>query len=288
MPNTSQYTKAIKNPDGSINWISLILFVIALSVFVAISYFVRKTILRQYQNTVQGEPWLVETTKSASSQQIFPGKSIPRSNDGKFGIEFSYSVWIYVDEWSDESRIKDETGQINHILHKGDELANPNQAPGIWLQRVKNDLRIVVKMNTFSTYTGCQGEACYLERCDIGNIPLNKWVHLTLVTINKNIDLYINGFLKKRCLLKGLPRQNDGDVYINSFGGFRGFLSRVRYFNYALPIWKIEQIMRQGPSTYVGPDISKAVPPYLAYNWWDQKFGIPYTNQYGNRQISNA
>jgi hypothetical protein len=280
MSNTSNsYKKAIKNPDGSTNWISIILFVIALSVLVAILFFVIKTILGQYQNTVQGEPWLVETTKSASSQQIFPGKNIPRSSDGQYGIEFSYSVWIYVDEWSDDSRFQDENGLINHILHKGDALANPNQSPGIWLQRVGSDLRIVVKMNTFNIYDGCKGEACYLEKCEIGNIPLNKWVHLTLVTINKNIDLYINGFLKKRCLLKGLPRQNDGDVYINSFGGFRGFLSRVRYFNYAVPIWKIEQIIRQGPSNYYGPDISKTVPPYLAYNWWSQKFGIPNTDK---------
>jgi hypothetical protein len=283
MANTSQYTKALKNPDGSINWVSTLMFLIALGVLVAILYFVFKTIKDQYSNTVSGEPWLVETTKSASSQQIVPGSGIPRSNDGQFGIEFSYSLWMYIDEWSDDSRFKtiDENGnqvQLSHVLHKGDSLANPNQTPGIWLQRFDNDLRVVVKMNTFNTFEGCKGESCYLEKCSIGNIPLNKWVHLTLSVINRNVDLYINGYLKKRCLLKGLPRQNDGDVYLNAFGGFRGFLSRVRYFNYALPVWKIEQIMKQGPSPYTGPDLSSTVPPYLAYNWWEQKFGIPNTS----------
>ncbi len=282
MVNTTKYTKAVKNPDGSIKWASLSMFIIAFGVLLAILYFVYNTVITQYDTVQEGEPWLVETTKDASTQQIFPGKNIPRSNDGQFGIEFSYALWVYIDKWTGETRYStiDENGnrvRLSHVLHKGDSLANPNQAPGIWLQQVKNDLRFVVKTNTFHTYDGCEGESCYLEKCHIGNIPVNKWVHLTVVAINRNIDLYINGFLKKRCLLKGVIRQNEGDVYMNSFGGFKGFMSKVRYFNYALPIWKIEQIVKQGPSEYIGPDISQNVPPYLAYNWWARKFGIPRT-----------
>jgi hypothetical protein len=282
MANTSQYTKALRNSDGSFNWVSILMFGIALCVLVAILYFVIKTVNDQYSNTILREPWLVETTKSASNQQIVPGNIIQPSNDSQFGIEFSYSLWMYIDGWSDDSRYTtiDEDGknvQLSHILHKGDSLANSIQTPGIWLQRVENDLRIVVKINTFNTIKDCKGEACYLEKCSIGNIPLNKWVHLNLVVINKNVDLYINGYLKKRCLLKGLPNQNIGDVYLNSFGGFKGFLSRVRYFNYALPVWKIEQILKQGPSPYTGPDISNTIPPYLGDSWWVQKFGIPST-----------
>lgn len=280
MMNMNKYKSSVKNPDGSTDWISVSMFFVAFVVFAVILYFVSNTIRNQYTSTTLGEPWLVETTKSAASQTKIPASQIPRSNDGQYGIEFSYSGWIYIEEWSDNPRYqtKDEHGNtvtLRNILHKGDQWANPNQAPGIWLQNVDGDLRIVTKINTFHTYSGCEGEGCYLESCSIGNIPMNKWFHLTVVVINQNVDVYINGFLKKRCLLKGIPRQNEGDVYINSFGGFRGFMSRVRYFNYSLPIWKIEQIMKQGPSEYVGPDISNAVPPYLSYNWWQQRFGIP-------------
>lgn len=283
MVDTSQYTKAVKNPDGSINWVSLLMFIIAIGVLLTILYFVISTIRNQYSTVQRGEPWLVETTKSTTSPEIYPGKNIPRSTDGQFGIEFSYALWVYVDKWTGETRFftTDENGKrinLTHILHKGDGSAQ-NQGPGIWLQQVQNDLRFVVKMNTFHKNENCKpgSESCYLEKCDIGNIPMNKWVHLTLVVINRNIDLYINGFLKKRCLLKGLPRQNDGDVYLNAFGGFNGFLSRVRYFNYALPIWKIEQIIKQGPSEYVGPNISQNVPPYLAYNWWNRNLAFPFS-----------
>ena len=280
MANISNYTKAIKSQDGSINWISVLMLLIALTVLVLILYFVITNIRNQYNNTVAGEPWLVETTKSASSQLIVSGQSIPRANDRQYGIEFSYSVWIYIDGWSDESRLRDKDDKnIHHILHKGDKLADPSQCPGFWLKRDNNDLKLITKINTFNRGCGVDeySEDCYMERCEIGNIPLNKWFHLTMVVINKNLDIYINGFLKKRCLLRGLPKQNDGDVYINSYGGFKGFLSRVRYFNYSLPIWKIEQIMKQGPSQYYGPDLTQNIPPYLSYNWWEQKFDIPMT-----------
>ena len=129
-----------------------------------------------------------------------------------------------------------------------------------------NTNTLVVIMNTYNVIN---------EEIMIPDIPMNKWVHITLSVINKNVDIYVNGYLKKRCLLNGVPRQNDGAVYINSFGGFKGFLSRVRYFNYALPVWKIEQIMKQGPSNYQSPDLTEAVPPYLSYGWWEQKYGMP-------------
>lgn len=273
MPNF-EYSKFIKNENGNINWISILLFLISLIIIGFILYFVIKTVVGEYKNTMNSEQWLIPNTSSATGKKIIDNKKIPRSNDGKYGIEFSYSVWIYIDDWDDQLN-NDNKGKLHHILHKGDADANPNQAPGIWLQQDNTDLKLIFKMNTFNKVDDCTGEECYLEKCEIGNIPLNKWFHLTYVTINKNIDLYINGFLKKRCILKGLPRQNEGNVYINSFGGFKGFLSRVRYFNYSLPLWKIEQLMKEGPSEYVGPDLTKAVPPYLSYNWWIQKFGIP-------------
>lgn len=270
----------LRNSKGSLNVKSVLIYLVVFIVILAIGYYLFNTVYGEYEATVQSEPWLVEYTKTASSQLVIPGSKIRRSVDGKYGIEFSYTTWLYLDEWEDNSRYfaideNDRRVQLSHVLHKGDVLANPNQAPGIWLQRVGNDLRVVFKINTFHTYEDCQGEACYLEKCSVGNIPLNKWFHISLVVINKNVDVYVNGFLKKRCLLKGVPRQNDGDVYLNSFGGFRGFLSRARYFNYALPVWKIEQILKDGPSKYFGPDLSKVVPPYLSNNWWEQRFGIP-------------
>lgn len=280
MLKNSNYMKNLKTPSGSINYKNASMYLIAIAMGIIILYYVISTVRNQYNQTAMSEPWLVENTKDASNQLLVPGKKIPRSTDGQYGIEYTYAFWLYIDEWDNNSRfvVENPDGNrvsLSHILHKGDSIANPNQSPGIWLQQVDNDLRLVAKMNTFHKVDGCTGESCYLETCSIGNIPMNKWVHVTLSVINKNVDLYVNGYLKKRCLLNGVPRQNDGPVYINAFGGFKGFLSRVRYFNYSLPVWKIEQIMKQGPSKYQSPDLSSTVPPYLSYGWWEQKYGLP-------------
>ncbi len=111
------------------------------------------------------------------------------------------------------------------------------------------------------------------ETCDIGNLPSGKWFHVTISCINKNLDIYVNGRLKKRCVLKGIPKQNFGDLHITSDGGFDGFLSKFRYFNYAVPYYKIEQMVSDGPSQAPCEDTSAAIPPFFANNWW---FGTGY------------
>lgn len=288
----------LKNSSGKVRASNLLLGVIAFIMFSMIMYFIVTTVVKGYTTTNDGEPILVEYTKDASDPVVKPSKMIMPSVDGQYGIEYTYSGWLYVDYTDTKSRYRfnksnnsicidgvnetcstDYDRDCKHIFHKGDMNALPNQCPGLWLEEYDNQLHLVVRINTFKEHdNSCIGEECYLEKYDINNIPYKKWFHFTLVVINNKLDLYINGFLKKRFVLKGLPRQNVGDLYINQFGGFKGFVSRLRYFNYSLPIWKIEQLVKRGPSKNFGPRIEKAVPPYLSFNWWTRKFGLPTTN----------
>lgn len=229
--------------------IAFVLFIIFMIVFV-IMY-----IKKNYDTTNSNEPWLVQGTKMANRYRKVKGQNIPRSEDSSMGIEFTYSTWAYIDDWGyHEDRYK-------HILHKGEVTGSRTeqpllQSPGLWFDKTKNTL--ILNMNTFEHVR---------ETCTIGNIPLKKWFHLTIVCINKNMDVYINGQLKKRCTLQGLPKQNYEDVHINMDGGFSGFMSQIRYFNYALPIWKIQEIIKQGPSKQPCYDTGE-LPPYLASDWW--------------------
>lgn len=219
---------------------------------------------KSYDGTNSTEPWLVQGTKMANNYRKVNGRNILRSNDGAYGIEFSYSMWVYVNDWGYRE------GDYKHIFHKGEITGNRQeppllQAPGLWMDRDKNNL--ILNMNTF---------AYIRETCMIGNIPLKKWFHITIVGINKNLDVYINGQLKKRCTLQGLPKLNYEDVHINMDGGYSGFLSQMRYFNYALPLWKIEEVVKQGPSKQPCYETSE-LPPYLATDWW-MNTGQPQLN----------
>jgi len=215
-------------------------------------------VMRDYRGVLSKEPWLVSGTKNARSQKIIDGRRIMPSSDQKYGTEFTYSFWMYINNWSTKAN------EWKHVLHKGNASAIPLQSPGIWLYPGTN--KLAINMNTFESVK---------ESCNIGNIPINKWVHITVTLMGKYIDVYVNGKLKKRCKLKGVPKLNFGDLYINNWQGFDGFLSRVRYFNYAVPYWKIEQIVAEGPSDAPCVDTGEK-PPYLSEDWY-QTTGFPET-----------
>ena len=60
-----------------------------------------------------------------------------------------------------------------------------------------------------------------------GSRKLHKWVNVIVRVIQHQVDVYINGNLAKRHILKGVPKQNYGDVYVSLNGGFSGKTSEV-------------------------------------------------------------
>ena len=123
-----------------------------------------------------------------------------------------------------------------------------------------------VYMNTFDNI---------LEYVDIDDIPIKKWFCTTIVLhpipnhTKKEIDVdpatapshvldvYINGNLKKSKLIESIPRQNNGDLYVNLFGGFSGYVSELQYNSYAVDFDEIESYLREGPSEMSAKDIEK-------------------------------
>lgn len=239
--------------------------------------------VKNYNTVTHNQVVLVENTRLAntvSDKNKVSGSLILPSNDNKYGSEMAYSFWIYLNSWEDKTN-PGNNNNLSHVFHKGDQIALPSQSPGIWLGNDNNSIKMVIKMNTFHVNPRCvdgsNNEMCWLEKCEFDNIPVKKWVHFSVVIINKNIDIYVNGFLKKRCILKGIPRLNQGDVYIAqtaNLNGFDGYISRLKYYNYALPIWQIERGYQEGPSKEMDETVMEVVPPYLSRNWWLRKFII--------------
>ena len=215
---------------------------------------------------------IYKNTKSATDQEIVSGKNIMRSVDGRYGIEFAYSMWIYVDGWNYDN-CSNSPCETYHILNKGDSKSNL-KGPQFSLQQGSNsDIEFVVEMdyiNNIDSGSNNLGDILTDNTIRIGNIPIKKWFHVTVVCINNYIDIYVNSFLKKRQQLAGIPYQNYGDIYINSNGGFTGYLSKIKYMNYAPQIWEIEQLYNKKPSEYIPDSILNSVPPYLSYNWWSE------------------
>jgi hypothetical protein len=191
---------------------------------------------------------------------------VERSNNRDHGLEFTWSVWLNITDLG-------KTNQYQHIFHKGDNniqtdgqhigMNFPNNAPGLYISPETNEL--VVVMNTFNTIK---------EEIFIPNIPMNKWVHVLIRVENNKLDVYINGALAKRHILGSVAKQNYGNVYVALNGGFQGYISDLRYYNYSVQTGDILAIVDNGPSLKVNSQTSissDTEPPYLALQWYTQE-----------------
>ena len=81
-----------------------------------------------------------------------------------------------------------------------------------------------------------------IVKVEIENIPLRRWVHMVISLNHKYLDIYVNGRLKKRHEFTSTPKQNFGDLWLNLFGGFEGYLCKMQYFRKALSYQEVEKI----------------------------------------------
>ena len=203
----------------------------------------------------RGKPAARHELRISQDPRVDASIPLRRSLNETDGMEFSYMMWMFIDDYEYKK------GEWKHVFHKGNVEAAPNRAPGVWLHPNENKLRVY--MNTFQTIS---------SYVDIGNIPVSKWFHLSIVLKQRTMDIYINGFLKKRVTFDSIPRQNFGDLWVNTRGGFAGFVSRMRYFDYAVNFTEVENALRVGPSMDL-PAAATQKPPYLVPHWWSNEYG---------------
>ena len=211
-------------------------------------------------------PKLIDGMVDAKQMIIFPqdpsvnnAATIYRSVNATDGIEFTWSVWIFIDD------LQYLSGQYRHIFHKGNSQLDsngknfPNNAPGLYIAPHTNSL--VVIMNSYHEIN---------EEITIPNIPLNKWVNVIIRCQNNKINVYINGTITRSIELAGVPKQNYGDVYCFSNGGFSGYASNLWYYNYALGTAAINNLVNSGPNTKIvgSSSLSQPFSKYLSLRWY--------------------
>lgn len=228
--------------------------------------------LLSYFTSPSSNPYLVSGMIDGGSPLIISQNpkqqnNVPilRSNNQKNGLEFTWSLWLYL------SDVGNDLNKYQHIFNKGDNSFDPNtnlslvnNGPGVYLGPANNQLHIVM-----DTILGTDQHTAI----DISNIPIKKWVHVAIRMENTVFDVYINGTMAARLLMQNVPKQNYNDVNICQKGGFPGKLADLRYFDHALTVFDINSIVAWGPNTRTSKvltDSNKALGNYnyLSNLWY--------------------
>jgi hypothetical protein len=289
-----------------------VFLILVLLAFLALLYLGIQLIA--YFTQPSGSPYLVYgllpgTTSATITQDPTKTGSIPvlRSNNATTGIEFTWSVWLFVDPLNSatDDAVSDSNAKAvkyHTIFVKGDGkpskvfpygINQPNNGPGVYLYREltnssgadstlnTNVLKILIDTvqapssvpSATSAGIDAQPFANQSEIIDIKGIPIDKWFYLVIRCTNTYIDVYINGVIAQRLQLTSVPKQNSNNVNVCTNGGFSGNLSNLQYFNYALSAIQINSIFSAGPnltpSSFMSNASKASNPQYLSSSWYN-------------------
>ena len=263
--NMAGYSKEFLESNSIIAKVSFLLLILILTMFIL-------QIIKVILGWIFGgsdDVILIDGMKSAKNYleitqdpRLDGSKTIRRSKNQDGGIEFTWNVWLYIED------LEYGKGRKKHIFHKGSEKMNssshkhadiafPNNAPGLYLHETENAL--VVVMNTFDEI---------VEQIKVPNIPLNKWINVTIRVKNINLDVYVNNNIVSRHILNSPAKQNYSNVYVNMNNGFSGHLSNLKYFSRALTGMQIIKLVSDGPNLKQTEKKMFSNPPYFSMRWY--------------------
>lgn len=228
-------------------------------------------------NSPSSKPYLINGMISGGTQRSIAQdpsdrNAIPisRSNNEKTGLEFTYSVWIYLE---DIGQTAANTLLYRNIFNKGDNTYDDttgialNNGPGLYLESSETSsepeyAKLKVIMDTYADNR---------SEIEINNVPIKKWVNVIIRAQNTVIDVYINGSIAQRVILDEVPRQNYYNMQVGQNGGFSGQLSNLRYYQKSLNIFEIKQILDKGPNLTADVETSGYY-NYLSNLWYSANF----------------
>lgn len=208
------------------------------------------------------------TRGNASKPQTFPSSKFPRSSDQPSGIAFTYAMWMRVRDWMPPSHSGMPPGE-GVVFTKG---VPGGQGPSCPALTVRTDDPAL--SNTLNVYVDTFNRESPTEKVTIYDLPAGGEVapffHLAIVVSDHVVKVYVNGLIKKRETLNGIPQQNQSSLVVAPDGAresFTGEIGSFTYYNYAMTPGAISSLANTPPVE--APTKSTGdLPPYQASRWW--------------------
>jgi hypothetical protein len=199
------------------------------------------------------------------SQDPSNKSSIPilRSNNENTGIEFTWSVWLFLNLGTND--------KVKCVFVKGNSdpdttnLYYQTNSPGMYVSSKNGVGQIEYILNDVNNND---------NKMIITNVPLQKWVHFAYRLQNTILDVYVNGVVQNRLQMSYAPKQNYYDITV--CGGYNGSLSNLRYYDHALTVFDINNIIMFGPNTnpskLASNNSGSGNYSYLSSQWYTNTF----------------
>jgi hypothetical protein len=200
---------------------------------------------------------LLPYAKEARTEALIPSASAPLSGgqDGAYGMQF----WMYVQDWNYKYGVE------KHVISRSDPTNPAIMNPSVSLHPTDNTLNISVSVfgsssssKTEPAPAGHSGATDDVFLCEVPDIPLQTWCSVSVTLFSRNLDVYLNGKLVKSCVLSGVPKPVAGDIYLNSGGGFSGYLCSFYHYPRMLTPDDASAFYSQGTSCTSATDASLA------------------------------
>jgi Concanavalin A-like lectin/glucanases superfamily len=238
----------------------LIPFLIILAILIGLYYLYQYLFGIQTLNSYS----LITSTQVANVDSATPIIIASTKLPGLYeGGEFSVSTWIYVNNW---------TYHMNRnkaILI----LGGPNfDTVRIYLGATKPTLKVRFHTRETGTVTTSQSSVQALPKgtraavfttpqtdsglldastvCDLPEIDLQRWVHLTVAVNGRTSDIYLDGKLARSCVLPANFKVDPSgySATLLPYGGFGGQISKTTMYDAALNPESVYKNYMLGPS----------------------------------------
>ena len=189
------------------------------------------------------------------------------------GLEFTWSVWIYIVSLESSTLYSNVFFKGVYTSNKCNNVNDLTNGPGVYLlnNSETDSATLYILMDTYTSPGAYINGVCDMSNSiQIPYLPLGEWINICIGCQDRNLDVYINGIITSSTRLVGIPKQNNGDIFIAHNNGFQGNISALQYFPKKLSIMEILDVFNKGPIKELIVPTSRMPnsKDYLAFNWY--------------------
>lgn len=203
-------------------------------------------------------PYVLQNIQNGQTLSTIPPTSLATNGSKTPSSNFAYSIWFYINDWNYRyGEAKVIFGRMGSTSGQGSGqitgVSGMDPCPVVVLGETENNIGI-----SLACYPGINqapttpGGKTVIKTCNVNNVPIQKWVNLTLSVYGRTADIYIDGKLVRTCLLPGVASINpNANVYVTPSGGFNGWTSKFQYYPTPLNPQQAWNIYTQGYSSWL-------------------------------------